>query len=141
MTSYRMYQNYANPILTCTNQNDRFTVKDTTLGNGALTYPVGLITLDEVVMAEIGATVYENYDYYLYTGYNYWTMTPSRFREAGPSDFDGVTVFLNAVTYYGGLGTAAFTYDNLGVRPVLSLKSDVQLQGNGTMDSPFEVVS
>ena len=127
-------------ILTCTNQNDRFTVNDTTNDNGALTYPVGLIVADEVMMAGVGAVAIENYSYYLYTGNFYWTMTPSGFSEGGPPDFDG-DVLLHAVTYYGGLGTAAFTYDNLGVRPVLSLKSDVQLQGNGTMDSPFEVVS
>ena len=41
-----------NPVLTCTNQNDRFTVEDTSKGNGALMYPVGLITADEVVMGE-----------------------------------------------------------------------------------------
>lgn len=127
-------------ILTCINQNDRFTVNDTTNDNGALTYPVGLIVADEVMMAGVGAVAIENYSYYLYTGNFYWTMTPSGFSEGGPPDFDG-DVLLHAVTYYGGLGTAAFTYDNLGVRPVLSLKSDVQLQGNGTMDSPFEVVS
>ena len=50
-------------------------------------------------------------------------------------------MFLHAVTDYGGPDGIAIIYDNLGVRPVLSLKSDVQLQGNGTMDSPFEVVS
>ena len=67
-------------------------------------------------------------------------MTPSGFSEGGPPDFDG-DVLLHAVTDYGGPDGIAIIYDNLGVRQVLSLKSDVQLQGNGTIESPFEVVS
>jgi hypothetical protein len=39
------------PKLTCQNKNDRFTVSDTTTGNGNLTNPVGLITMDEVGFA------------------------------------------------------------------------------------------
>ena len=29
----------------------------------------------------------------------------------------------------------------IGVRPVISLKSTVELQGNGTISSPYEVIS
>lgn len=39
-----------NPTFKCMNQNDLYTV-DNELGNGALTYPIGLITADEVVFA------------------------------------------------------------------------------------------
>ena len=64
----------------CSQKNDSFTVDDTTKGNGALTYPVGLITVDEVIAA--GGYTYNfpsNYNYYLYTGSSYWTMSPSDF--------------------------------------------------------------
>ena len=37
--------------LTCPQQNDAFTVSDTANGNGALTYGIGLVTTDEVVLA------------------------------------------------------------------------------------------
>ena len=124
-----------NPVLTCTNQNDRFTVDDTSKGNGALTYPVGLITADEVVMA--GSKGQNNVDivnhaYYLYMGYDYWTMTPADFLSS------------HAYTYHvyidGGLYHLNIEYSR-GVRPVLSLKSSVLLHGKGTMEYPYTVVS
>ena len=40
--------------------------------------PVGLITADEVSMAG-GITGAQNTLYYLYTGTNYWTMTPAHY--------------------------------------------------------------
>ena len=117
--------------MSCSQKNDAFTVDDTTNGNGALTYPVGLITLDELIAG--GAYTYEfpeNYDFYLYTGDFYWTMSPGFF--------------------YGGLARVWYLYDdgNLlvnrvsytgGVRPVVSLRSDVQLSGSGTMSDPWTV--
>ena len=121
-------------ILTCTNQNDRFTVDDTSKGNGALTYPVGLITADEVAM---GGAVYgsSNSSYYLYTGYFYWTMSPDRFYGSYAYEFD-VSLDGNINDNYvnnssGGSGG--------GVRPVLSLKSDVQLSGSGAINDPWIV--
>ncbi|MEI3508312.1 MAG: hypothetical protein V8R01_04220 [Bacilli bacterium] len=65
------------PRLTCPQNNNKFTVSSTT-GNGALTYPVGLITADEVNMAG-GKTSAQNLLYYLYSGTTYWTMSPSHF--------------------------------------------------------------
>ena len=44
------YTTTPRPSLVCANTNDKFTVSSTN-GNGKLTYPVGLITLDEVVLA------------------------------------------------------------------------------------------
>ena len=126
MARYRLYTNKS-PVLTCTNKNDRFTVSDTSRGNGALTYPVGLITADEVAM---GGGVYEtsNSSYYLYTGNYYWTMSPSHFSGSSTLEFLGGNYLVsNRVTYTGG------------VRPVLSLKSDVQLSGSGTMSDPWTV--
>ena len=29
---------------------------------------------------------------------------------------------------------------NLGIRPVINLNADVLLKGNGTIDSPYEIV-
>ena len=57
-TRYRWYDGPWNntiskqyPRLTCTEQNDRFTANDEITGNGDLTYPIGLVTTDEVVLA------------------------------------------------------------------------------------------
>ena len=121
MARYRLYKNKS-PILTCTNQNDRFTVEDTSKGNGALTYPVGLITADEMSM---GGSVYNgrNRSYYLYTGSPYWTMSPN----------------LNASLLYGGDIDGSNMSYSYGVRPVLSLKSDISVTGTGTQNDPWVV--
>ncbi len=125
---YRLYDNKS-PVLTCTNKNDRFTVDDTTNGNGALTYPVGLITADEVAM---GGGVYytSNSSYYLYTGSHYWTMSPCYFFSGDAREF--------YVDFYGFINGSAVSA-SLGVRPVLSLKSDISVTGSGTQSDPWVV--
>ena len=117
--------------MTCSQKNDAFTVDDITNGNGALTYPVGLITSDELVAA--GAYTYEwpeNYDFYLYTGHDYWTMSPDYFY----GDFARVWLLND-----GGNRFNYFVINTRGVRPVVSLRSDVQLSGSGTMTDPWTV--
>ncbi len=58
-----------------------YTVNDTGFGNGDLTYPIGLISADEISAA--GGRYYQsdgssdNYDYYLYKGSWYWSLSPS----------------------------------------------------------------
>ena len=57
-------------MLTCLQKNDAFTVNDTFKGNGALTYGIGLITADEVVLGGGWSLLdlsLKNYHYYLYT--------------------------------------------------------------------------
>ena len=135
VTYYGAYQRIRvgnNPVLTCTNQNDRFTVEDTSKGNGALTYPVGLITIDEVETAGVSWATGINSSYYLYTGNYYCTMSPFF--------FNGSIAGMFTVYAYGNIVVESMVY-SWGVRPVLSLKSSVQLQGNGTIDSPYEVVN
>ena len=55
--------------LTCPQIEDKFTVSNET-GNGDLTYPIGLITTDEAMIAG-GIYGSANILYYLYSGYNY----------------------------------------------------------------------
>ena len=128
MTRYRLDTNKS-PVLTCTNKNDRFTVNDTTLGNGALTYPVGLITADEVAM---GGEVYgiNNNSYYLYTGNYYWTMSPSFFSNDYALEW--------SVSIDAGVGDY-IVFITVGIRPVLSLKPDISVTGSGTQTDPFIV--
>ena len=129
MAIYRLNTNKS-PVLTCTNKNDRFTVSDTSRGNGALTYPVGLITADEVAM---GGGVYatSNSSYYLYTGQFYWAMSPYVFNIGNASEF-----FVNSV---GSINFDFVRIRSNGVRPVLSLKSDITLTGSGTQNDPWVV--
>ena len=69
--------NYGNMkmMLTCPQKNDAFTVSDTTNGNGALTYPVGLLSTDEIALA--GGWNVSNSGYYLYSGQVWWASSPS----------------------------------------------------------------
>ena len=133
-TAYRWFNfadsSYNNKMmLTCLQQNDAFTVNDTSKGNGALTYPVGLLSMDEVVLA--GGWKEDNKGYYLYSGEYWWTSSPNRFDFFSVS-MRGVDYGGNPVGIYGV--SAAF-----GVRAVLNLKSGIQLLGTGTMDDPYHL--
>ncbi len=85
VTYYRWYngpwesENYSKynkkMMLTCSQKNDAFTVSDTTNGNGALTYPVGLLSTDEIALA--GGWNVANSGYYLYSGQVWWASSPS----------------------------------------------------------------
>ena len=120
-----------NPTLKCSQSNDLFTASSSSEGNKKLTNPIGLITSDEVVFAGgFGGTI--NSNYYLNTGQYYWTMSPYSFLGSGAH------VFL--VGSSGSLGSA-WVHDAWGVRPVINLKADVRLTGDGTSSNPYVVSS
>ena len=124
-----------NPSLQCNNQ-DIYTTSDSSIGNKSLQYPIGLVSADEVTLAGGGSNVWD-YNYYLYTGQNYWTMSPYRYN-------NNAYVFL--VYNDGSLGAGPtllgqFVNGSFGVRPVINLRADVQLTGSGTTSDPFVVVS
>ena len=132
----RTYFDHA-PTLKCKNNNDRFTISST-LGNGALTYPIGLITADEVVMSGGGALDFaklikiENENYYLYPANNfYWTMTPFAYMD-GEAD----VAFVSKKNELGCI-QADLAGSNKTVRPVISLKADAITGGDGTASNPF----
>ena len=118
------------PILTCPTASDKFTV-NTSNGNGALTYPVGLITADEVAMAG-GVFDSNNSSHYLYTNQIYWS--------GSPSFFNGNNAFAVAFyVYSSGNFNASFVSYNGSARPVVSLSSEARLSGNGTYSNPYTV--
>ena len=120
------------PSLACQNKNDSFTVEDSTTGNGALTYPIGLLTLDEVMLA--GGKSQKNLDYYLYSNKDWWTMSPHSFGLSGSSVF--------YVNYEGNIHNASTDYGYIGVRPSISIKPTVKIAsgGDGTAQKPYEFV-
>ena len=118
------------PIVTCPRNIDKFTVNTASIGNKALTYPVGLITADEVIIAgaKFGTS---NSDYYLFTGQNLWTISPS--------NIDG-GARLFRVNYEGHLGNSSAIETSIGVRPVIALKAGYLITGgDGSTDSPYTV--
>ena len=128
VTDYRWY-NDSIKTLKCSQQNDRFTVNDEVIGNGDLTYPVGLLTTDEGYLA--GGYGSSNSGYYLHTWNHYWTMSPILFSGSGAF---GRYVNSNGNVYYN-----IYVNDPRGVRPVLNLKSGSLKSGSGTATDPFLV--
>ena len=118
------------PQLKCPTESDKFTSRKSSIGNKALTYPVGLITADEVAMAG-GVYPTSNSTYYLYTKQSYWSGSPYYFVSRG-----------NAFEFFvdsSGMLTYSIYYTN-GVRPVISLSSKAKLSGSGTYNDVYTVV-
>ena len=117
------------PSLVCPRQVDKFTV-GTDNGNGKLTYPVGMITAEEMAFA--GGVIWQtNTSYYLYNGVNSWSFSPSPFDALGAYEFDLMS---------SGLFSLDYVNASRGVRPVISLKNGTVLSsGSGTSSSPYIV--
>ena len=126
---YRLSTNKS-PQLTCTQKNDAFTVDDEEKGNGNLTYPVGLITADEIALAG-GKWNYDNSSYYLYKGSYYWSLSPYGY-------FSGAFVF-------GVYGTGSLSnyivITASGAAPVINLNANYcqRLGGVGSKEDPYTV--
>ena len=122
----------SNPSLQCDSQ-DVYTITDSSSGNKSLQYPIGLVTADEAALTGI---TYNNANTgsYLYTGQTYWTMSPFNFYSSN----GGARVFI--VHDDGDLDYGYNVVNTRGVRPVINLRSDIQLIGSGTTSDPFKVV-
>ena len=141
VTYYRWYngpwesENYSKynkkMMLICSQKNDAFTVSDTTNGNGALTYPVGLLSTDEIALA--GGWNAANSGYYLYSGQVWWASSPNA--------FDGGHARVRSVDSNGYANGYSSVSSNIGVRPVFNLKAEVLLQGSGTAEDPYRISS
>ena len=133
------------PSLICPKDNDggklsKFTVDDTVNGNGNLDYKIGLLTVDEMVLAGMATyPVYtnNNYDENSVTSYLrnnatsdwYWTLSPIGFR--------GDVAFVWSA---GGVGRLGGNYvdSSYALRPAISLKATTTISsGNGTASNPF----
>ena len=132
-TYYKAYDrvdNNKSPSLRCTNKNDRFTVSDTVVGNGALTNPIGLLTVDEASVAGLlrGSNNTRNY----LNGYlNIWLMSPSRFY------FSSATFLVNSTAAINSLSIVS---NSRSVRGVINLKGDTRVTGTGSISDPYKVI-
>ena len=121
------------PTLKCQKAKDKFTV-DASNGNGALKYPVGLITADE--MAYAGGKYYsssgdENRSFYLYTSQWFWALSPYSFNGSNAREFS-----LNSD---GSLDDVSVN-SSRGVRPSVSLQPGIGMTGgSGTSADPFVI--
>ena len=119
------------PMLTCAVDSDRFTVnKINGKGNSALTYPIGLITIDELEMAGNNWSE-SNTNYYLHTGAYYWAGSPREFY----GGYRACEFFVGGDGYLG----SDYVYYGRGVRGVVSLSSESKLLGSGTYNDVYTV--
>ncbi|MBR7042091.1 MAG: hypothetical protein IKI04_01175 [Bacilli bacterium] len=124
----RAYTTYT-PSLTCS-KNDSFTVTESSTGNGKLTYPVGLLTSDEAMLAG-GKGETGNSTYYLYTGQYYCLGSAGYWLGSYAREF--------AVFSSGNLNNG-LVHGAGGGRPVVSLKPGTQFSGGtGTVSNPYIV--
>ncbi len=123
ITSYLYFHSYNNTTdLSCPNKIDSFTVEESSKGNGALDYPVGLLTYQEANLIGTSGR---------HTGTHYWLLSPQLFNS------------VNTRIYYT---TSAGLLDNdyggnvRGVRPAVSLKSGTEyISGDGSVTNPFVI--
>ena len=122
----------------CTNKADRYTMDDVINGNGNLTYPIAILSVDEIAIA--GASIHSSNETMYLNRDGIWTMTPTYY-----SSFPNRT----ALWIFSSAGNISHYYDEydivyfadkikLGIRPVINLKANVEIKkGNGTISSPF----
>lgn len=132
------------PSLLCENENDLYTLSSSNQGNKALSYPIGLITADEVMLAGTGGGLLDGtYNYqptnlngYLIIGNYFWTMTPA----GGYIPFGGTSWYsrMFSMNLTGSIDDYA-TYNENSLRPVINLKADVTITGEGTKENPYTV--
>ena len=108
---------------------DSFTVSESATGNGKLTYPIGLLTTDEVMLGGRKLETY-NTSYYLNNNTSYWLGSSSDFVSTGAGGF-----------YVDDYGLVRDFIDcTCGVRPAISLKPRTQISGgSGTSSDPYIV--
>ena len=133
-TYFKGHRRYVNhePSLICPNaSNDLFTVSNED-GNQALTYPIGLITVDELMFGGL-ADGYLNRLSYTYSSSHYWTMSPRFFYATNT----GANVFF---AYSTGFAHDAWVTSAYGVRAVINLKADTPITGGiGTANDPYVI--
>lgn len=138
-TTYSSYDRVMNtkiPTLKCSQKNDRFTIYDTTIGNGNLTQPIGLITADEAMLAGIvrgspNTNSYINKE----IQHSFTTMTPG--------------AYINVPTMKAEYASVWFINNNFAnvnvnsiaaIRPVINLSASTKIVGGvGTMNNPYYV--
>ena len=128
------------PSYDCATTEDKFTV-DSSTGNGKLTYPIALMTADEVSFA--GGLYGTNAPTWYYynsakgssTGSTYWWLLSPHYWNGSNARVFGVNGSSNP-----GYLSDSYVYDTDGVRPAISLKSCIKYStGNGSASDPYTI--
>ena len=120
----RAWQN--KPTMKCPS-NDSYGLE---VGNRKLTYPVGLLSGDDINLAG-GKWQDNNINYYLYTNNSYWLLSPIW--------WDSYARAYALTASFGGLYSSYVSYE-LGVRPALTVASSAPLlSGDGSQNDPYVI--
>ena len=133
------------PNLNCENTSDYYTVSSSNKGNKALTYPIGLITADEVMLSGSSGGIFDgSYNYqkntlngFLTIGNYFFTMTSTGYYN--PYGHSHWAAFVLGVNNLGALDDNYNVIYVQGLRPVINIRSDVTVTGDGTMDNPYRI--
>ena len=127
----RVIRNF-NPTLICTNpKNDLFTTSNEA-GNTSLTFPIGLITVDELMYAGLNGSSLNTLSYIISENAS-WTISSGSYNSAN-STSQAFIIPSN------GMLTNQDVSGNYGIRPVINLNADVEITGGiGTQNEPFVV--
>lgn len=144
-------KNITNTVTYKCAQNDAYTLTTSTGGNKLLFFPVGTLTAADVVLAggymtnefdlyHGGAQGMENKKYFLYTGEDYWTMSPYATEET----YNGSRIVQTAEMVYlnkeNGVLEKSTVTDVHSIIPVISIKGTNEIvSGNGTAENPYKV--
>lgn len=94
---------------------------------------VGLLTIDEVIMA--GASTAENKSYYLYNS----DITNSYYTLSG-AKYDANSYYPFGVNQDGSIDMKTTGSTLKGVRPVINIIKNVKVTGDGTTDNPYQLI-
>lgn len=141
-TFNRKEETYTPSVKCPNNSRDGFTVSTLSGGNGALTYPVGLLTADEVLLA--GGYESQSNNYLSNKENRYWTLSPAFFGEENEKYkvFKVYAFFGHSRGRFttGDVGSSISADDLYAVRPSVSLAPGTKTtEGNGTVDDPYIV--
>ena len=137
--AYNRIYSTKQPTLKCPNDNNggklsKFTVDDTTNGNGNLTYKIGLLTADEIAFAGYAFRKYNT------TTYLHENATSDCWWSLSPYSFNSGDAYVWRVCGSNGLfdiNRVLYTY---GVRPSISLVSSTTISGgSGTSEDPYVI--
>ena len=130
------------PTYNCTNNKDAFSGSN---GEAKLTYPIGLMTADEIAYAggKSGTSLTSPYAWYYLNSEGqsiagsfdgWWLLSPDMWL------YDASVFVVSGSTFPDDLRDLS-VYGTDRVRPVLSLKSCIKYStGNGAPETPYEIV-
>ena len=155
-TYIRLFKSPMSPSYNCTNSKDAFSLNNS---EAKLTYPIGLMSADEVAFAG-GHTYISLFSPYVWFNLNsknefiskdtvWWTISPGGYNYSDNGYYYGTVFRVNYYPIQGGKYDKSYegvlllnstTYLR-AIRPVISIKGDaLWSSGDGSPENPYEIV-